>query len=203
MNAIWLLILISSVTTLLFVNPDGALTAMINGSQNAVNLALTLVASYGFWLGFFKLLEKTGINKIVTKLLRPLIRFLFKDADEAESLISMNMSANLLGLGNASTPVGISAMKILEKGDDKPNENMIMLAVISATSLQLIPSTVIGMRISHGSVSPTSFLIPCIIATVSSTVIGITLVKVISLVKRKIKTRRRVKLQRVKSVKNL
>jgi spore maturation protein A len=203
MNAIWLLILISSVTTLLFVNPDGALTAMISGSQNAVNLALTLVASYGFWLGFFKLLEKTGINKIVTKLLRPLIRFLFKDAGEAESLISMNMSANLLGLGNASTPVGISAMKILEKDDDKPNENMIMLAVISATSLQLIPSTVIGMRISHGSISPTSFLIPCIIATVSSTVIGITLVKVISLVKRKIKTRKSVKLQRVKSVKNL
>jgi spore maturation protein A len=94
-------------------------------------------------------------------------------------------------------------MKILEKDDDKPNENMIMLAVISATSLQLIPSTVIGMRISHGSISPTSFLIPCIIATVSSTVIGITLVKVISLVKRKIKTRKSVKLQRVKSVKNL
>lgn len=200
MNAIWLIILLSSVGTLLFVNPDTALTAMLNGSNNAVSLALTLIASYGFWLGFFKLLEKTGVSKIVTKLLRPVIRLLFKDIDkETESLISMNMSANLLGLGNASTPVGISAMNRLEKGGKKANANMIMLSVISATSLQLIPSTVIGMRIAHGSASPTSFLFPCIIATVCSTVIGVVLVKLISFLISKIKARKSVKSLRVSS----
>ena len=200
MNAIWLIILLSSIGTLLFVNPDSALTAMLNGSNNAVSLALTLIASYGFWLGFFKLLEKTGASKIVTKLLRPVIRLLFKDIDkETESLISMNMSANLLGLGNASTPVGISAMNRLEKDGKKANANMIMLSVISATSLQLIPSTVIGMRIAHGSSAPTSFLFPCIIATVSSTAIGVVLVKLISLVLSKIKARKSVKSLRVSS----
>ena len=200
MNAIWLIILLSSIGTLLFVNPDTALTAMLNGSNNAVSLALTLIASYGFWLGFFKLLEKTGVSKVVTKLLRPVIRLLFKDIDkETESLISMNMSANLLGLGNASTPVGISAMNRLEKGGKKANANMIMLSVISATSLQLIPSTVIGMRIAHGSASPTSFLFPCIIATVCSTVIGVVLVKLISFLISKIKARKSVKSLRVSS----
>ncbi len=199
MNTIWLLILISSVVTLLFSSPDAALTAMLNGSTNAVNLALTLIASYGFWLGFFKLLEKTGISRFITKLLRPVIRLLFKDVDkDTEELISMNISANLLGLGNASTPVGIAAMKKLENGEKKSNTNMIMLSVISSTSLQLIPSTVIGMRIAHGSRTPTSFLLPCIIATIASTVLGIILVKLTALLLNKIKLPRIYKQKRAK-----
>jgi spore maturation protein A len=166
---------------MLFIDADGAIRAMLTGSTNAVNLALSLIATYGFWLGFFKLLESTGIAKIITRLLRPTIRFLFDNIDdETESLISMNMSANLLGLGNASTPVGISAMQKMDLHNGKTNTNMIMLVVISATSLQLIPSTVIGMRIAHGSLSPTAFLLPSIISTIFSTLVGILLVKIIS-----------------------
>ena len=168
---------------MLFIDPDGAIRAMLTGSTNAVNLALSLLASYGFWLGFFKLLEKTGASRIITRLLRPIIRFLFKNVDsQTESLISMNMSANLLGLGNASTPLGVNAMQLLCGKDEKVNTNMIMLVVISATSLQLIPSTVIGMRIARGSLSPTAFLLPCIVATILSTVIGVFLVKLLSLI---------------------
>ena len=187
MNIIWLIILISSTATMLFIDADGAIRAMLTGSTNAVNLALSLIATYGFWLGFFKLLESTGIAKIITRLLRPTIRFLFDNIDdETESLISMNMSANLLGLGNASTPVGISAMQKMDLHNGKTNTNMIMLVVISATSLQLIPSTVIGMRITHGSLSPTAFLLPSIISTIFSTSVGILLVKIISSLTKKI-----------------
>lgn len=181
MNAIWLIILLSGTVTMLFTDPDGAVRAMLNGSTNAVNLAISLIATYGFWLGFFALLDKSGISDVIAKALRPLIKKIFKSADEkTEKYITMNMSANLLGLGNASTPMGINAINSMNKGKGYATTDMIMLVVISATSLQLIPSTVIGMRIAHSSNAPTAFLLPCIIATVASTVIGILLVKICS-----------------------
>ncbi len=89
----------------------------------------------------------------------------------------MNISANLLGLGNAATPMAISAIKHMDDGSGKASTDMIMLTVISATSLQLLPTTVIGMRATAGSANPTDFLFPSLIATVLSTFIGIVLVK--------------------------
>lgn len=181
MSKIWLIMLIAAISALLFTNPDAAVTAMISGSHAAVDLAINLVALYGFWLGFFAILEKLNISAFISKLLRPLIRFLFKDIDaETEKYISMNMSANLLGLGNAATPMGINAINLLAKGKTYATTNMIMLIVISATSLQLLPSTVIGLRATHGSAAPASFLPASVIATVLSTVIGVLLVKLIS-----------------------
>lgn len=178
LNIIWLIILISGIVTMLFTDPDGAVRAMLTGSTNAVNLAISLIATYGFWLGFFALMDKTGISDFIARLLRPLIKKLFKgESADTEKFITMNMSANLLGLGNASTPMGINAINSMNKGKPYATTNMIMLVVISATSLQLIPSTVIGMRIAHGSASPTAFLLPCTVSTVASTVIGIILVK--------------------------
>lgn len=174
--------MISGTIVMIAINPDGALSAMLDGATNSVNLAMQLVAMYAFWLGFFALLEKTGAANLIAKLLRPLIRFLFKGADDKTSkYISMNMSANLLGLGNASTPMGIGAINAMNDGN-KPyaTTNMIMLIVISATSLQLIPSSVISMRIAHGSTDATAFLLPSILSTVSSTVIGVFAVKLLS-----------------------
>ena len=177
MSKIWLVMLIASISTLLFTDPKLAVEAMLAGSSASIDLAINLVAMYGFWLGFFAILEKTGISDLISKLLRPLIRFLFKgSSDEAQKYIAMNMSANLLGLGNAATPMGIKSINLLSDGE-KANTNMKMLIVISSTSLQLLPSTVISMRISHGSNGPTDFLLPCMIATVASTIIGIALVK--------------------------
>lgn len=181
MSKIWLIMLIAAISTLLFTSPDAAVTAMISGSHAAVELAVNLVALYGFWLGFFAILEKLNISAFISRLLRPLIRFLFKDLDEeTEKYITMNMSANLLGLGNAATPMGINAINRLSKGKTYATTNMIMLIVISATSLQLLPSTVIGLRATHGSAAPASFLPASIAATVLSTVIGVFLVKLLS-----------------------
>ena len=181
MNVIWLIILFSGTTVMLFTNPDGAIKAMLTGANNSVNLALSLLSTYGFWLGFFALLEQTGVSEWINRLIRPLIRFLFPGISrESEKYISLNMSANLLGLGNASTPMGISAINSMNEGKNYASTNMIMLTVISATSLQLIPSTVIGLRVSHGSLSPAAFLLPSIVATVVSTVVGVLLVKILS-----------------------
>ena len=152
---------------MLFTDPDGAIRAMLTGSGNAVTLAMTLIATYGFWLGFFALMDKTGVSDFIAKILQPVIRLLFKDADDkTRKYISMNISANLLGLGNASTPMGINAINSMNKGAKYATTDMIMLVVISATSLQLIPSTVIGMRIAHGSNAPTAFLLPCMLSLI-------------------------------------
>lgn len=171
---------------MLFTNPDGAIKAMLTGANNSVTLALNLVATYGFWLGFFALLERTGISEWINKIIRPLIRFLFPNiSKESEKYVSLNISANLLGLGNASTPMGIKAINSMYNGENYATTNMIMLTVISATSLQIIPSTVIGMRIAHGSAFPTSFLFPSIVATVVSTITGVLLVKLLSHITKK------------------
>ncbi|MBR2968176.1 MAG: hypothetical protein IKC35_05335 [Clostridia bacterium] len=181
MNKIWLIMLLASLITALIKDPSLAISSLITGATNSVSLAMELVAVYGVWLGFFALLEKTGVSDVIAKLLRPLIRFLFKgSSDKAQKYVSMNMSANLIGLGNAATPMGISAVNLLGDEMESANSNIIMLVVISATSLQILPTTVISMRAAHGSANAADFLLPCIIATVASTVIGVALVKILS-----------------------
>lgn len=195
MSFVWLLIMLASVTVLLFTDPSAALEAMITGANDSVTLALNLVALYGIWLGVFEILESTGASDKLARVLRPVVRLLFKgESEETEKYISMNISANLLGLGNAATPMGIGAvgsMKPYEKDARKASPNMIMLIVISATSLQLFPSTVIGLRAAAGSADPADFLLPCTAATVSSTVIGVAGVKLMTALTGKLGLRKR------------
>ncbi len=181
MSKVWLIMLIASVSTLMFFDPSLAISSMLRGATASVELAISLVALYGFWLGFFGILERLKITQFIAKILGPVIRFLFKGSSpQAQKYISMNMAANLIGLGNAATPMGIGAIKELDDGSGRANTNMIMLIVISATSLQLLPSTVIGMRAAHNSANPSDFLFPCTVATVLSTVLGIVMVKIMS-----------------------
>ena len=190
MSKVWYIMLLSSVTALLFTNPGKAVTAMIAGSHASVKLAIELAALYGFWLGFFGIIEKIGLADKLGRLLHPVVNFLFPGLNKkGEKYVTMNMAANLLGLGNASTPMAIKAIKEMDDGSGKVSQNMIMLTVLSSTSLQLLPTTVIGLRATHGSVNPADFLIPATVATIVSTVLGITLVKLIGLMlkKRKIK----------------
>lgn len=195
MSIIWLIIMLLSIAALLLVDPAAALEAMITGANDAVSLALTLVALYGIWLGLFEILAQTGISDRLAKLLHPIVRRIFKGEDaETEKYISLNISANLLGLGNAATPMAINAVRGMKRDPDRhavATTNMIMLVVISATSLQIFPSTVISMRAEHGSADPADFLLPCIVATVASTVIGIIGVKLISSVGRAVVRQRK------------
>ena len=92
-------------------------------------------------------------------------------------MIALNMSANMLGLGNAATPMGIKAMKRLDDGSGVATPAMIMLIVLNATSIQLLPSTVIGLRASAGSTSPSDIIFPTIVATFCTCALGISLVK--------------------------
>ena len=184
MSIIWLIIMLLSIAALLLCDPAAVLEAMITGANGAVSLALTLVALYGIWLGLFEVLESTGIADRLARLLRPLVRRLMPgESRETEKYISMNISANLLGLGNAATPMAINAVRTMKRDSSRTGvatTNMIMLTVISATSLQIFPSTVVSLRAAHGSADPAGFLPACIAATVTSTVIGILAVKLLA-----------------------
>ena len=157
----------ASLGLMLFTDPSAAVNSMVTGAHGAVELSLNLLALYAFWLGFFSLIERLGLSRGLERLLRPVIVRLFPSADtETRKFITMNISANILGLGNAATPMAINAINRMDNGSRKASTDMIMLTVLSATSLQILPTTVIGMRATAGSANPADFLFPSLIGII-------------------------------------
>ena len=171
--------MLSSLLVLLSTNPGQVLTEMINASSNSLTLSIELCAIYAVWLGFLEIVDKSGLSEKLSKLLNPLIKKLFKTKDEeTEKAIALNMASNMLGLGNAATPMGIKAMQKLDDGSGVATSAIIMLIVINATSIQLLPTTVMGLRSSAGSLNPGDIIIPTLISTTVTTLLGIFLVSI-------------------------
>lgn len=192
MNKIWFVMVVGSICFLLWSNPSSVLNSMIDASGEAFSLCIELCAVYAVWLGVLELVEASGLSEKLAKLLHPLIKKLFKiDDKETEKMIALNMSANILGLGNAATPMGINAIKRLDDGSGVATNAMIMLIVLNATSLQLLPSTVIGLRSSAGSASPSDIILPTIIATFCTCLLGICLVKLCNHIRDKLKRKKK------------
>lgn len=178
MNKIWFVMVVGSISVLIWTDPANILNSMIDSSAQALSLCIELCAVYAIWMGILELVDASGLGEKLAKLLHPLIKKLFKIDDiETEKMIALNMSANILGLGNAATPMGINAMKRLDDKSGVATPAIIMLLVINATSIQLLPSTVIGLRASAGSLSPSDIILPTIIATACTFLLGISLVK--------------------------
>ena len=192
MNKIWYVMVVGSICFLRWRNPSCVLNSMIDASGEAFSLCIELCAVYAVWLGVLELVEASGLSEKLAKLLHPLIKKLFKiDDKETEKMIALNMSANILGLGNAATPMGINAIKRLDDGSGVATNAMIMLIVLNATSLQLLPSTVIGLRSSAGSTSPSDIILPTIIATFCTCLLGICLVKLCNHIRDKLKRKKK------------
>lgn len=174
MNKIWLVMMLAGTTVLMFVNPSLTTNTLIDSATNSLNLCINLCAVYAVWLGILEILDKSGLAEKLSKILKPIIRKLFPDADE-ETLkyISINISANMLGLGNAATPYGIKAMRKLDSGSEKANHSMLMLMIVNACSIQLLPTTTIGLRATAGSLNPTDIILPTLLATIIASVVGI------------------------------
>ncbi len=178
MNVIFGLILIISTTILLIISPEAVLPSMLSGGEKALALTMKMVVIYAVWLGVFELLERTGLSNKFAKLLKPLNRFLFgKVPEKANDFMSLNISANMLGMSGATTPMGIKSIQELEK---HPNTEyaIAMFFVINATSIQIIPSSVLALRSSMGAISPADIILPTILATLVSSIIGVLLVKI-------------------------
>lgn len=165
LNTLWFFLIALSVVAALATGRLGELsTALMDGAQTAVELSLFLLGSMCAWLGFLKIAEESGLSQLLARCLSPVITRLFPEYRQDEDIqgkISMNLSANLLGLGNAATPLGLAAMKaMVEKNpsQDTPTRGMILFVVMNTSSLQLIPLNMAAMRASTGSEAPFSIL---------------------------------------------
>ena len=165
-----------SLLVLIFVEPNLIISTMIDQSKDVVSLCINLLAIYAVWLGILEIVEQSGLGEKLSKLLSPLIKKLFKINDNEQiKYISYNISSNLLGLGNAATPSGIKAVKCMEKDLKHTKFAMLMLLVVNSTGIQLLPTTIIGLRASAGSVSASDIIFPTIISSVVTTVICVCL----------------------------
>ncbi len=179
MNAIFGAVTILSLAILIVIHPEEALAAMMRGGTKAAELSAKMTVIYAVWFGIFEILKKTGLSEKLAKLLKPVNRLLFGTLpEEAERYIALNMSANILGVSGATTPMGIKATQTLLNDKKKHTHAVQMFFVINATSIQLIPASVISLRTSLGSTSPSDILLPTILATTLSTVIGVLLMKI-------------------------
>jgi len=167
MSIIWLIMIMSSCILLLFKNPNAVISTMLTASADCVNLCINLLGIYAVWLGIINVLDKSGLSDKLAKAISPIIKKLFKSKNnEANKYIAINLSSNILGLGNASTPSGIKAMQALDDKSGKITFSGLMLLIINSVSLQLLPTTVIGLRENAGSINASDIILPTILTSV-------------------------------------
>lgn len=183
-NIIWAVLLISGfVVGAINGNLQAVTDAAIENAETGVSIALGLIGIMALWLGIMKIAEEAGIVKALAKLISPITRRLFPEVPEdhpAMGAIVMNVAANILGLGNAATPLGLKAMSELQKLNeqkDTATNAMVMFLAINTSSVTLIPATTIGILSAAGGTNTTNIIGPTIIATAVSTIVAIIAVK--------------------------
>ena len=176
-NYIWVgMMVIGFVVAAINGSMDKVNAAIFTSAKEAVTLSFAMISILVFWLGIMKIAEKGGLLEVLAYLFRPIVKWLFPDIPKdhpAQGYILSNMAANLLGLGNAATPMGIKAMeqlKILNGGKNEASRSMITLLAINTSSITLIPTTIIAIRMSYNSQSPTDIVAPTLLATAVATV---------------------------------
>ena len=193
LNILWPIFIIISFAYAIFSgNVDKLNESIFSSTSESVNLCISLLGTICLWNGIVQIANKTSIIDRLTNLLKPAMNFLFpelKQEKEIQKEISLNVIANILGLGNAATPLGLKAMKSMQKKNPKKDtltNSMITFIVLNTASLQIIPTTVIAIRSSMNSKNPTSIVFPVWIATICAAIAGITATKLfIKLTERK------------------
>jgi spore maturation protein A len=180
MNRLWLILLsVSIIFAIATGNLDTFTKAIFDGAKSAVEISLFLLGIVSIWMGITKILEDSGLIHRIAHLFRPLISRLFRNIPgdhPAISAITLNVLANLFGLGNAATPLGIKAMQELDTlNPDKETITfeMMIFIVINTASIQLIPFTVIGILAGFGAANPAAIALPTLIATVISAFVAL------------------------------
>jgi len=175
-NWIWLgMILFSVVYAAANGNIQGVTEAAFSGAQTGVTVCIGLISILVFWLGLMRIAEVSGLVEKLSKAVAPAVRWLFPDVPRdhpAFGYILSNMSANLLGLGNAATPMGIRAMQELQKlnpTSDTATPAMCTLLALNTASITLVPTTLIAIRMNFGSAHPTDIVASTLLATIIST----------------------------------
>ena len=186
LNILWPVFIIISIIYAIFSgNLDSLNKSIFESTESAVSLTLTLIGMTCLWSGIMEIASNTNILNYLTKALNPIVRKIFPDimlSNKSYDNIIMNIVANILGLGNAATPLGLKAMNELQnenKDKETLSENMMMLIVLNTASLQIIPTTVISIRSSLGSNNPTRIIFPVWLSTICAAIVGIICCKII------------------------
>lgn len=180
----YFLIVISIIVGAINGKLSDVVNAILSGAELSVKVAFSLIGIMCFWLGIMKIAEQSGLVELLAKIIKPITKHLFKEIPEESSAIgdiAMNFSANALGLANAATPIGIKAMKELQKlnKDKKSASNaMCMLLAMNTAGFQLIPATVIAVLIGIGYKNPTEIIAPTLLVTSITFLSAITISKI-------------------------
>ena len=184
LNILWPIFIITSyIYAFVSGNLDKINNGIFESAKSAVELSITFVGTITLWCGIMEIAKKSSLSRKISIALSPIIHFLFPDIDKKDIVfdeISLNITANMLGLGNAATPLGIKAMQSLQEKNNKKDtlsNSMVMLVLLNTASLQLIPTTVIAIRTSLNSINPTSIILPVWISTICAAIAGILAVK--------------------------
>ncbi|MBP3039010.1 spore maturation protein [Bacillaceae bacterium Marseille-Q3522] len=176
-NYIWVFLTLFGI---IFAMVNGTMSevneAIFSGAKEAVTLCIGLISVLVFWIGLMKIAEDAGLLKKLANLFRPLVKKLFPEipADHpAMGYILSNMMANMFGLGNAATPLGIKAMEELQAlngGKNTASRSMITFLAINTSSITFVPTTVIAIRMNYNAAQPTDIVFPTFLATVISAI---------------------------------
>ena len=180
LNKLWPIFLIISIIYAILSGNIGELNnSIFEAAENAVQLTITFFGTICLWNGIMQIAMKSSLVDIISKLLNPLIKLIFPDIKKGDKIhkeISMNMTANMLGLGNAATPLGLRAMKSMQEINpqkDRLSNSMAMFIIINTASIQLIPTTVIAIRKSLGASEPSQIILPVWIVTIIAAITAI------------------------------
>ena len=181
-NAIWVFMLVSGVIVAAINGRMEAVTnAVLGGAKQGTIVCFGLLSIIVFWMGLMKIAESAGLVHSLAKVLYPLARFLYPSVPKnhpAMGSIVANMSANMLGLGSAATPLGLKAMRELQELNpdrERASDAMCTLLAINTSGLTIIPATVIGLRMQYGSSNPTEIVITTVLATFLATTCAVLL----------------------------
>ncbi len=180
LNYIWCGMILSAIITGCFTgNMNLVAEAVLKGAGEGVTLGMTMLGVMCFWSGLMEIAEQSGLIRLLSRLLSPVTRLLFprlSRKDPAHGAIVMNMAANLLGMGNAATPLGLRAMGLLDArngGKTRASNEMCMFVLINTASIQLLPTTLLLLRQTAGSKAPGEIIIPVWIVSVCALAVGI------------------------------
>ena len=185
MNYIWPLMIAFSFICAIATGKMNALSSsIIASSSGAVSLAIKLLGIICLWNGLIRIAEKSGLTQSLSRLLSPVLKLLFptlKD-EKAKQAIAMNITANILGLDNAATPLGLKAMERLQELNTNKitaDNNIVRFVVINTASIHLISTTVALLRQEYGSTSPTEILLPALCTSFAAICCGLLMTSVL------------------------
>lgn len=179
-NLVWLVLIIGGLVVSAIHGTMLAVTeAIMTSSEKAVEVAFGFIGIMTLWLGMARIAEESGMMRALSRLMAPLVSRLFPGIPKEHPAMGnmlMNMSANILGMGGAATPFGLKAMEELQKLNavkDRASANMITFLAVNTASINLIPATVIALRVAAGSHNPTEIVGPTILATAISSLVAV------------------------------